>query len=265
VNAATLDLLLFNAQHASPDRARRQAAWLAAQPHANVLVLTEVGAGPGGKALVDELTRLGYPHWCAPATAGRDYRTLLASRHVRLEPVDPCIGFLPHRGPAALLRSDCGAAVGLWGLYVPSRGSRERRNEDKRAFQQAVAEALPGLLERFGDARVVVAGDLNVVEPGHVPAHRVFGRWEYDFYEAFGRAGLTDIFSHLSPRERGHSWFGRTGNGFRFDHAFTSTPERVLARSYDHAPRDLNLSDHACLSLCLDLTNLPLPSEGIPA
>ncbi|GAB2719096.1 endonuclease/exonuclease/phosphatase family protein [Streptomyces bullii] len=264
MNAATLDLLVFNTQHASPDRAIRQAAWLAAEPRVDVLVLTEVGAGLGGATLINELTTLGYSYWHALPTAGRDYRTVLACRY-RLEPVDACIRFLPHRGPAALLRPDGQVPVGLWGLYVPSRGSRERRNQDKRAFQQAVVEALPGLLKRFRDACVVIAGDLNVVEPDHIPAHRVFGRWEYDFYEAFGQAGLTDVFSHLLPHDRGHSWFGRTGNGFRFDHAFTSTPERVLARVYDHAPRDLRLSDHACLRLRLDMTDRPLPRKGIPA
>ncbi|MEV0484512.1 endonuclease/exonuclease/phosphatase family protein [Streptomyces sp. NPDC050508] len=257
MSSGRLSMLVFNAQHASPERARRQAAWLAEEPQADLLVLTEVGPGPGGDVLINELTVLGYAHWHALPASGRDFRTLLASRETTLEPVDPRIETLPHRGPAAILQSDSHARLGIWGLYVPSRGPRERRNEDKRAFQQAVTEALPGLLKQFGDACVVVAGDLNVIEPNHVPAHRVFGRWEYDFYEAFGRSGLTDVFSTMTPQERGHSWYGRTGNGFRFDHAFTNVPGRVLTRAYDHAPRDLGISDHACLRLGLDLTEHP--------
>lgn len=106
MTGVTMELLVFNAQHASPDRARRQAAWLAADPQADVLVLTEVGVGPGGDVLVNEVTDLGYQHRHALPTAGRDYRTVLASRRARLDPVDPCIGFLPHRGPAVLIQSD---------------------------------------------------------------------------------------------------------------------------------------------------------------
>ena len=43
-------LLVFNAQHASPGRARRQAEWIAAQEVADLLVISEVGSGPGGAA-----------------------------------------------------------------------------------------------------------------------------------------------------------------------------------------------------------------------
>jgi hypothetical protein len=53
---------------------------------------------------------------------------------------------------------------------------------------------------------MVIAGDLNVVEPDHVPFHRVFGQWEYDFYQSFAKSGLTDAFRHLNPRRVEHSW-----------------------------------------------------------
>jgi exonuclease III len=67
--------------------------------------------------------------------------------------------------------------VRLVGLYVPSCARGARRNESKRAFQAAVIEALPRLVAAV-DLPVVVAGDLNVVEPGHRPRHPVFGGWE---------------------------------------------------------------------------------------
>ena len=61
-----------------------------------------------------------------------------------------------------------GHTVGLLELYVPSRSPQQHRYENKRAFQNAVATALPGFLSQFGDP-VSVAGDPNVVEPGHLP------------------------------------------------------------------------------------------------
>jgi exonuclease III len=145
--------------------------------------------------------------------------------------------------------------VGLLGLYVPSRGPKERRNEDKRAFQHAVSEALPSFLSRF-DGPVVVAGDLNVVEPGHVPHYTVFGPWEYAFYRSFAEAGLVDAYRALHADKVEHSWFGRGGNGYRFDHCFVTARHRahLSGCEYLHAPRETGLSDHAAMVLTLQLT-----------
>lgn len=252
--------VLFNTQHASSARARRQAAWIGGQEHADILILTEVGAGPGGFALVDALHDAGYTSVLAPAPESGDYRTVLASRSAELRPVDSGVGFLPHRAPAATLTIR-DISVGLLGLYVPSRGPRERRNEDKRRFQDAVAKALPGLPALFPNMPVIVGGDLNVIEPGHTPHHRVFGQWEYAFYEAFGHAGLTDAYRHLHPDAVDHSWFGRSGRGFRFDHVFTTTSHsaQIVECRYDHAPRDTALTDHAAMCLTLALAD---PSDS---
>jgi len=89
------------------------------------------------------------------------------------------------------------------------------------------------------DLPVLVAGDLNVVEPGHLPHHSVFGSWEYDFYRAFALAGFTDCFRLVSPDVVDHSWFGRSGNGYRFDHMFVSSfhAGSITGCGYDQAPR----------------------------
>src|ERR1017187_4864954 len=175
--ANMLRLLVFNAQHASPSRARRQAEWIASQETADLVILTEVGAGPGGHALVGALSEHGYPYVLAPEPALPDYRTVLASRGVDLSPVPSGIDVFPHRGVAAAV-SLAGHTIGLLGLYVPSRGPQQRRNQNKRAFQQAVTRALPGFAAQFGGP-VIIAGDLNIIEPGHTPHHRVCRRRDY--------------------------------------------------------------------------------------
>jgi exonuclease III len=247
-STTTARLIVFNAQHASPARARRQAAWLADQPTADLLVITEVGPGPGGDALTTALTDHGYASVLAPRPAGRDYRTVLASRSAELTPVPSGVTVLPHRAPCATLHIG-GRPITLLGLYVPSRGPQQRRNQDKRAFQEAVSAALPELVANC-DGPLVVAGDLNVLEPGHTPHHRIFGEWEYDFYRSFAAAGLTDAFRHLHPQAVEHSWFGRSGR-YRFDHAFITAPhrERLLSCDYLHQPRQLGLTDHSALAL----------------
>lgn len=243
----TARLVLFNAQHASPERARRQVEWLAGQEAADLVVISEVGPGPGGEALVNALGDHGYTSVVDPLPDTRDFRTVLASRSAPLTPVESGVSVLPHRAPCATV------CVGsqlftLLGLYVPSRGPAERRNQAKRAFQTAVATALPGLAARCQGV-LIVAGDLNIVEPGHSPHHRVFGGWEYEFYRSFAAAGLADAFRHLQPDLVDHSWYGRGGNGYRFDHVFVTTAHtsRLLACEYLHEPRLRGLTDHSAM------------------
>jgi exonuclease III len=244
-------VLVFNAQHSAPGRAYRQAEWIAEQEHADLVVVTEVGSGPGGAALTAALGEHGYSSVVAPVPAAADYRTVLAPRGAVLEPVPSGVDVLPHRAPAATVLVG-GARVLLVRLYVPSRGPKERRNEAKRAFQDAAAKALPALVASH-QGPVIAAGDLNVVEPGHVPAHSVYGDWEYDFYRAFAGAGLVDAFRALHPDAVEHSWFGRSGAGYRFDHAFVTARHEGLVRlcAYDHGPVGLGLTDHAAMVLVL--------------
>ena len=244
-------LMLFNAQHAAPGRARRQAAWIAVQENADLVVVTEVGAGPGGQALIEALGEHGYSHVLASEPAAPDYRAVLGSRGPALTPIPTGIGVLAHRGPAAAVTVG-GQTVGLLGLYVPSRGAKQRRNQSKRAFQDAVATALPGFLARFSGP-VIVAGDLNVVEPGHQPHLPVFGSWEYAVYRFFGDAGMTDAYRAGPPGTWEHSWFGRSGTGYRIDHIFITRQHagQVHACGYLQAPRQLGLTDHAAMTLTL--------------
>jgi exodeoxyribonuclease-3 len=249
--AGVVRLMLFNAQHAAPGRARRQAAWIAAQDNADLVIVTEAGAGPGGQTLIEALGEHGYSPVLACEPAAPDYRTVLASRGPALTPIPSGIGVLAHRGLAAAVNVG-GHTVGLLGLYVPSRGPKQRRNENKRAFQDAVATALPGFLAQFRDP-VIVAGDLNVVEPGHQPHLPVFGAWEYAFYRSFADAGMTDAYRARHPGAWEHSWFGRSGNGYRIDHIFVTRQHatQVSACGYLQVPRQLGLTDHAAMILTL--------------
>lgn len=247
-------LLLFNAQHASADRSRRQAAWIASQEDADIAVLTEVSSTHGGDALGTALTERGYVILIASQPQTPDYRTVVACRTADAHPVASPVTVTPHRAPAARITIG-GHDIGVLGLYVPSRGPKEHRNVAKRAFQNAVAEALPKLSSTFPEMPVIVAGDLNIIERGHQPPHKVFAEWEYAFYDAFQAASLTDSFRHLHPDKVAHSWYGRTGSGFRFDHLFVSTPhaDQVLACDYHQEAGEAGLTDHAVMTLRLGL------------
>ncbi|MFC8527195.1 endonuclease/exonuclease/phosphatase family protein [Nocardia sp. NPDC057227] len=239
-------------QHASAARAARQMRWVIdAGP--DVVVLTEVSAGPGGEAAAHALSVAGYTVHLPPAPDR--YRVLLGARSATIDPVE-FAGVAAHRGVAATVKLPAGQASVL-GLYVPSRGPKTERNIAKRAFQDAVTAALPHWnAARPPETPAVVLGDLNVVEPGHVPHYAVYGGWEYDFYRAFDRNDHLDAFRLRHPGAVEHSWFGRARsdghrNGYRFDHAFIDRAHRddVTGCHYDHAPRLTSLSDHSALWL----------------
>lgn len=251
-------LLTWNVQHANAARTRRQAVWLATEDPHDVLALTEVAAGDTGALLARLLSEFGYSVYL-PEVIGDRYRVLVACRTGTLDVLtDPGVDVLPHRCVAARIVLPQ-TELGVVGLYVPSRGAKDQRNVAKRAFQDAVAAALPGLVTRLGvSGPVLAAGDLNVVEPEHEPRYPVFGQWEYDFYRSFAKAGLTDAFRLTQPTGMDYSWYGRPSgdgrrNGYRFDHCFITAAhaDKVHDCRYVHAIREDGLSDHAAMSLTI--------------
>jgi exodeoxyribonuclease-3 len=250
--------MTWNVQHARSDRAIQQATWIATQP-VDVVVLTEVTATDGGLALDEALRGYGFTT-SYPAVPG-DYGTMIASRIGELENCKEIqASYLPHRCVTVRLHTE-GQIIAVVGLYVPSRGSRDRRNVDKRAFQHAITALLPSLAEIIGpDCTTVIAGDLNVVEPGHQPHLKVFGAWEYEFYQAFRDAGYGDAFRYLHPELIDHSWYGRSSNGYRIDHIFCAPLTGITDCRYLHQPRLAGLSDHSAM-----IATIALPDSERPA
>lgn len=260
LSGGRVGVLTWNVQHASAVRATSQADWLATRPEADIVVLTEVAGGAGGQRLAGALAHHGYMTRL-PDGDGRDYRVLIAGRVGHLASVDHVgSSYLPHRLAAVTIILPGGSRLGVVGLYVPSRGPRERRNVAKRAFQNSVTTLLPTWASAFGPGvPVIVAGDLNVVEPGHQPHHAVFGTWEYDFYHAFGTAGYTDAFRQRNPETADHSWYGRADRGYRIDHLFSTGlhAEAITDCRYLHHPHTFGLSDHAALAASFCLSTPP--------
>ncbi|MFI5783317.1 endonuclease/exonuclease/phosphatase family protein [Nocardia sp. NPDC051570] len=255
---STVQVMTWNVQNASMFRAQNQLGWLR-RVAPDVVVLTEVSAGPTGDRMARDLTDAGYSIQLPDPAPGADrYRVLLAARGF-LTPVDTGLTVMPHRLTAArVLHADGGEFV-VAGLYVPSRGPAEHRNVAKREFQQAVTDLLPKLAQQASaTVPCIVTGDLNVVEPNHVPRYSVYRAWEYDFYRSFAASGFVDTYRLQSPHRVEHSWYGRPAkdgsrNGYRFDHCFVTAEHRDLvhACTYQHRPRQNELSDHSALTLTI--------------
>ncbi|MFG2332804.1 glycosyltransferase family 2 protein [Streptomyces sp. NPDC048604] len=66
---------------------------------------------------------------------------------------------------------------------MPSRRPVDQRNEAKRTVQDAVTEALPKPHSTAPEIPLVVAGDLNIIECGHLRALRSVARQTYQHFE----------------------------------------------------------------------------------
>jgi exodeoxyribonuclease III len=252
MNTPGLSLLTFNIGNPSPDRARRQLAWLATRDE-HVIVLTETKQSAGCGLLADAFTSAGYAVCFARPGPG-EYGTMIAARVPAVpDGFGSRLGYLPSRAAAVVVPAPQGP-LRVIGLYVPSRDASQEKTDRKRRWLAACDAALTAT----AGTPTVLLGDLNILEPGHKPRYPFFAPFEYDFYQALTDAhGLTDAFRHLHPDDAEYSWVGRTGDGYRYDHAFCSRQlgDRITSCEYLHQPRADRLSDHSALTLRLDLAS----------
>ncbi|MER5904344.1 endonuclease/exonuclease/phosphatase family protein [Streptomyces mirabilis] len=258
-----MDVLTFNLNNPSRERAERQLSYLASRPE-QVLVLTETAASAGCEFLAQRFTAAGYDVEFPRPERGE--RGVMIVSRLPLSRPDVVFDYLPHRGVAVSVETDSGP-IDVIGLYVPSRDATAKKTDRKRKFLEgarlAIPQARPGI-----DQRLVI-GDFNILEPDHTPAYRFFQSFEYGFYQWLGEAGYRDAFRQLHPEASEYSWVGRTGDGYRYDHAHVSDSlGRVLRGcSYVHEPRTGpdRLTDHSALAVQLDVSPAALLTVTDPA
>lgn len=255
MTSSGLSFLTFNIGNPSEQRAERQLSWLARRPE-HVLVLTETKASVGCRLLASAFTEAGW-HVSFPVPAPGEYGVMIISR-VQARPGDfgDRIGYLTTRAASVTLPAPAGP-IEVIGAYVPSRDAGLEKTERKKKW---LAACLAALAARDPAHPAVLLGDLNVLEPAHQPRYPFFVPFEYDFYRALSaEQGLLDAFRHLHATAAEYSWVGRTGDGYRYDHAFCSTSlaPAVSSCGYLHEPRTDGLSDHSALTACLTLQPPP--------
>jgi exodeoxyribonuclease-3 len=251
-------VLTFNLNRPSTQRAERQLAYLAGRPE-HVLVLTETAPSAGCDLLADRFRSAGH-HVLFPRPPEPGERGVMLVSRLALRPSPVRFGYLPHRAVAATVDTAAGP-LEIVGLYVPSRDATPEKTARKRQFLAECRRAIPAGPAEGG--RLVI-GDFNVLEPDHRPRYGTFQAFEYDFYRWLGDAGYADAFRTLYPGAAEYSWVGRTGDGYRYDHAHLSAglAGALTACRYLHEPRTApdRLTDHSALSLHLAVAALaPLP------
>lgn len=263
-----LSLLTLNVQAAALVRAERIFDWLA-QRDDHAVVLTETSNGPGTAHLLDCFRDAGMVVDHRRSLDGDRGCALVSRISARVRP-DLIEGIsLPGRAVAVTL--DTEPAVTLLGLYVPSSDRAPAKVAKKKAFLTSALDAIAAI---GGDERrqLVVTGDFNVISRHHEPRYPAFQPFEYAFLDQLADLGLADVHEHLHPGVQVHSWYGRGGNGYRFDYFHTGADLTTAATSCVHLPqvRTSGLSDHDAVALTLTATtpeplgaaDLTAPSAG---
>lgn len=248
-----IKILNWNIRNPCIGRAKQQTDWIL-QIDADIVILTEAKYSQGCLFLCSWLESYGFKVFF-PRPADKDYCVIVAIKGFVGQKVELHANFLAHRVVSVMCETQVGK-VRIVGLYVPSRGAKEKRNVDKRKFQQQIMDVLGCDLRAKRESSLIIAGDLNVLERDHVPHYPVFGEWEYAFYESFIKYGLVDAYRLVHPDTQEYSWFGRKGCGYRFDHFFISEElmQYIIDCSYVHSARNLGLSDHSGMVLVIALT-----------
>lgn len=251
----TFSIFCWNIANPSIKRAEQQAIWLRRQP-ADVLVLTECKSSEGCLFLERYFRAYGYKV-VFPKPEGNEYGVMVVSKHKMISTsFSDNVKYLRFRIASVSLKiPDFPQTFEVIGVYVPSRDSSLVKIERKKRFINSVRYALDRLSPY---PYRLFCGDLNVLEPNHIPHYQMFENWEYDLYTALTNYPLVDCFRYLHPEAREYSWVGRTGDGYRYDHSFASPELLPLIRCcyYLHEPQINKLSDHAALITDLALRNV---------
>lgn len=244
---STCDVLTFNLNNPGRDRAERQLAYLTARPEP-LLVLTET-ANSAGCALLEARFRAAGYSVTFPKPERGERGVMIVSR-LATRPGPATAQYLPHRAVTVTVDTENGP-LDVVGIYVPSRDATEVKKKRKREFLKEFRYGLPS----GRNGLRIVLGDFNVLERDHHPRYQFFQKFEYDFYDGFLEAGYLDAFRSFHPAALEYSWVGRTGDGYRYDHAHVSTRLAAWLHgcSYAHEPRTMpdRLTDHSALSVQL--------------
>lgn len=246
--SVSFTLFCWNIGNPSTLRAGKQAEWLRKRQE-NVLVLTEAKRSEGCALLERYFQAYGY-NVIFPKPEGNEYGVMIVSKCL-LKPssFSNSVNYLRSRvASVKLYLSD--NELEIIGVYVPSRDSSYEKTQKKKLFLKSLSNALE--TNSIFNKRIF-CGDLNVLEPDHVPHYPFFEDWEYDFYRSLTKYYLIDAFRHLNPGVQEYSWVGRNGDGYRYDHCFISIDPLLLRKCYYlHEPRELKLSDHSALITVLE-------------
>lgn len=242
-----LKILLWNIQNPSVERARSQIEWII-KMNPDILILTEVKDSNGFNMIRSQLDSYGFKFIYNKSNL---YLTAIAIKNINYKEKEISLGLEQQRVRFVELDTFMGR-VGLIGAYVPTNSRKPEGLLIKKQFQDSfITEVKNILINKDENLKLIIAGDINILEPNHYPKYPQFDRWYY-FYNFFVQSGLIDIFKFLNPNKNVYSWEGQ-GQSQRLDYIFISRDivKYVVTSEYIHFPRANRLSDHSAVMVVL--------------
>jgi exodeoxyribonuclease III len=246
--AKELRLCALNVNAPSVPRARGLVDWLLAS-QSNAFVLTELQPSDGGRLILSSLQAEGFTVSCGPGWQASRYLAAIVTRGFDATPVRPD-AFDPRIVGVDLAAAD--SMIRLVGVYGPTNGMTTESSQRRKDFQLRLLNHLAAISQ----PAMAIAGDLNVVEPGHQPRLPSFESHDYAFYTGLIELGMTDAFRAICPDAREHSWISERFGAQRLDHTLIGPATGQLKECrYDHSPRTERLTDHAGLLTRIEFTD----------
>ena len=242
----SIKVFCWNIGNPSTKRAEKQIAWLLKTDY-DVIVLTETKNSKGCQLIKNTFLDREY-YVLDTEIQDNDYGVMAISKHPIIKSnLDDPMPYLNYR----VLHFTLLNGVNIVGTYIPSRDNSKTKIERKKQF----LSSLKKYLERLDMQETIFCGDFNILAPDHIPKYYNFKSWEYSFYTDLGLLGLVDVFKKKHPLEHGHSWIGRTGNGYRYDYLLCTDDllSKVSECYYYHQIRTDRLSDHSAIVAILNL------------
>ena len=199
---------------------------------AQILILSEFRNNDSGRQLRTQLLKLGYRYQWVTGSGDQDNAvaifSLLPGSSSLLPESDQTYG---HNILVAHF-----PAFSVMGVYLPHKKKHSLLPYIK---DYALAHNQP----------LILAGDLNTGINGVDQKGSSF--WYEDELKDLASADLEDTFRHLHGNVTEYSWYSHQGNGYRYDHTYTSTVLRPLIKAcyYDHSVREDKVSDHSAMVL----------------
>lgn len=236
-----IGLLALNVASPSPEAARALLEYLWHRDE-QVWVLSELTRGRGSRLVLDVCRAAGHRVAATPpdqsGSAGRGVAVVVTDPGLEVNAAAPT-------GPRLVEVEVAGVRVlGVYGAASdPVRYSDKAQRARKRAWLEDFVATVEQATSRPGP--LVVAGDLNIVDPDDVDGLRHVLPEERAAYDRLTEMGLDDAYraAHHGSRV---TWVDHSGVGCRYDHVFTRDAN-VLAVDIDDSPRLAAHSDHSAI------------------
>lgn len=244
-----MKILSLNLQSPSVKRVQNQLLYFS-EVDSDILILSEIKYGRSFDELTHGLKLIGYSILHSENADSRDYITLIASKYQKIKFSRLDISYKESRSCLVDIYFELGC-ITILGLYMPSyhpKHSPKEKYENKLKFQGTIEQ----LIEQYYEGpstRLLVVGDLNLMEPNHQPPYPDFSIWT-SFYTFLQDKYMLDAYTESNPNTIDHSWFSNNDKQ-RIDHSFIDGRLKYSLKScyYDQVTRENKLSDHSAMVL----------------